>query len=77
MVRLIIASVLSIVMLACQPKQQEVIVVEEVSLGIQSSAIGKERLSDYGFFTGELKNLEPVHSVVHYELNAPLFTDYA
>jgi len=68
---------LFILMLGCQPKKQEIIVVEEVSLEASTSLIGKARLSEYGFFTGDLKNLEPVTGVVHYELNSPLFTDYA
>lgn len=37
----------------------------------------KEKLSDYGFFTGELKTLTPRKGVVHYELSTPLFTDYS
>jgi len=37
----------------------------------------KEKLSDYGFFKGNLKNLEPVKGVTRYDLSTPLFTDYA
>jgi uncharacterized repeat protein (TIGR03806 family) len=37
----------------------------------------KERLSEYGFFKGALKDLQPVEGVVRYELATPLFTDYA
>jgi uncharacterized repeat protein (TIGR03806 family) len=37
----------------------------------------KEKLSDYGFFTGELKTLSAAAGVQHYELGTPLFTDYA
>lgn len=37
----------------------------------------KEKLSDYGFFTGALKTLTPRKGVLHYELSTPLFTDYA
>ena len=36
-----------------------------------------EKLSQYGFFKGELKNLDPSGNVIAYELNTPLFTDYA
>ncbi len=36
-----------------------------------------EKLSDYGFFTGDLANLEPNDRVLPYDLNSPLFTDYA
>lgn len=34
-------------------------------------------LSDYNFFEGELKNLQPVYGVLPYDLNSELFTDYA
>lgn len=37
----------------------------------------KEKLSDYGFFTGALKALQPRKGVLNYELSTPLFTDYA
>jgi len=34
-------------------------------------------LSDYGFFQGELKNLEPAERVIPYDLITPLFSDFA
>ncbi|HVM88418.1 MAG TPA: SO2930 family diheme c-type cytochrome [Puia sp.] len=37
----------------------------------------KEKLSEYGFFRGELKKLNPAGRVIRYELITPLFTDYA
>ncbi|MCS7086967.1 MAG: hypothetical protein NZ534_12915, partial [Bacteroidia bacterium] len=36
-----------------------------------------QKLSQYGFFVGELKELRPREDVLAYELNSPLFTDYA
>ena len=39
--------------------------------------VGKEKLSDYGFFEGTLKDLKPIQSVIPYDLNTPLFSDYA
>jgi uncharacterized repeat protein (TIGR03806 family) len=35
------------------------------------------RLSTYGFFTGELKQLKPVPTVIFYKPASSLFTDYA
>jgi uncharacterized repeat protein (TIGR03806 family) len=35
------------------------------------------KLSEYGFFKGELSDLVPVDEVLPYDLNTPLFTDYA
>ena len=34
-------------------------------------------LSDYNFFMGEMKNQQPNEKIVPYDLNTPLFTDYA
>lgn len=36
-----------------------------------------EKLSDYGFFKGNLANLHPNDRVLPYDLNSPLFSDYA
>ena len=37
----------------------------------------KQKLSEYGFFTDDLKSLQPSDQVFKYEVNAPLFSDYA
>lgn len=39
--------------------------------------IPKNTLSEYGFFTGKLADLQPADGVIPYDLNTPLFTDYA
>ncbi len=44
--------------------------------GLPSSAF-KMKLSEYGFFEGQLKLQQPTSGVVPYVLNAPLFSDYA
>ena len=36
-----------------------------------------QTLSEYHFFDGDQKNLNPVYGVVPYELTSPLFSDYA
>ena len=36
----------------------------------------KDKLSEYGFFTGTLKDLAPADGVVPYELSTPLFSDH-
>ena len=41
------------------------------------STVPYPKLSDYKFFVGEMKNLEPAYKVVPYDLNSSLFTDYA
>lgn len=37
----------------------------------------KQKLSEYGFFVGELKGLKPSSNVFRYELNSTLFSNYA
>jgi len=37
----------------------------------------KTRLSEYGFFTGAPADLQPASHVFAYDVNAPLFSDYA
>ena len=36
-----------------------------------------KNLSEWGFFKGDIKKLEPAKGVVPYDLNTPLFSDYA
>jgi len=36
-----------------------------------------QELSEYNFFEGDMKNLSPVYGVLPYDLNSPLFSDYA
>lgn len=38
---------------------------------------GLTKLSDYGFFEGALKDLDPAGGVIPYEVASPLFSDYA
>ncbi|MHA8064961.1 SO2930 family diheme c-type cytochrome [Aquirufa aurantiipilula] len=45
---------------------------------IQKNAAGYVlKLSDYGFFKGDLKDQHPQDGVIPYQLNSPLFSDYA
>ena len=37
----------------------------------------KEKLSEYGFFTGKLADLSPANNVIPYDLNTALFSNYA
>ncbi|WP_339753057.1 hypothetical protein [uncultured Winogradskyella sp.] len=58
---------------------------ENVSITITSSSIVTfftgdtpfQNLSEYNFFEGDLKNLNPSFGVIPYDLISPLFTDYA
>ncbi len=42
-----------------------------------NARVYKQRLSDYGFFKGPINDQEPADGVLSYELNSPLFSDYA
>ncbi len=50
-----------------------------VTEGVQMDISQKpfKHLSQYQFFTGEMKNLQPNERVLPYDLNSPLFSDYA
>jgi uncharacterized repeat protein (TIGR03806 family) len=48
-----------------------------VNLNFNANPFPYTKLSEYNFFEGELKNLEPVYKVLPYDLNSTLFTDYA
>ena len=37
----------------------------------------KDKLSDYGFFTGDIRKLDPADDVLPYSLNSALFSNYA
>ena len=65
------------VFLSCESRKQEIVVLPEAESAIDLSHIGKTKLSEYGFFVGELKTLTPAVGVVPYTLNSALFSDYA
>jgi uncharacterized repeat protein (TIGR03806 family) len=46
-------------------------------LSHQAGAAPHANLSAYGFFAGPLADLQPAEGVFPYEVNAPLFSDYA
>ncbi len=41
------------------------------------NAVPFENLREYNFFEGDIADLEPVNGIVLYELNTPLFSNYA
>lgn len=65
--------------IACKPKNEASnIVFEEEILNVGDIGhLGHKNLSDYRFFTGFLADLAPAKNVHPYELNTPLFSDYA
>ena len=75
---------LVIIISACV-KAVEAVVIEKAIEGlhpikgnVETHDLGKGKLSEYGFFTGSLNQLTPANNnVIPYELNSPLFSDYA
>ncbi|MFM9075936.1 MAG: SO2930 family diheme c-type cytochrome [Bacteroidota bacterium] len=66
-----------LILAACaEPRRKEVVLSEEPSAQQQPSA-WPQKLSDFGLFTGPLRNLTPADGVIPYTINAPLFSDYA
>ncbi|MEO9964316.1 MAG: SO2930 family diheme c-type cytochrome [Reichenbachiella sp.] len=55
----------------------EIGVDQTITEQIQYARIGLTKLSDYGFYVGKLSDLTPSSKVFPYDLNTPLFTDYA
>jgi uncharacterized repeat protein (TIGR03806 family) len=39
--------------------------------------VRRDKLSEYGFFTGKIDALEPAENVIPYDVNMPLFSNYA
>ncbi len=61
-----------------EPQEQEVLkTINPENQEINTYSMGKAWLSEYGFFEGNLADLQPAANVVPYELNTPLFSDYA
>ena len=70
-------SLLALLCLACAPDKPRDIILEENFKSAEHKSEFPAKLSEYGFFKQPIRNLEPVAGVIGYELNAPLFSDYA
>lgn len=64
------------ILAACSSPKKPV-VTEEVSLGVTQSEDYPKLLSEWKFFEGDLKKLNPAPNVNFYDINSPLFSDYA
>ncbi|MEQ9425340.1 MAG: SO2930 family diheme c-type cytochrome [Cyclobacteriaceae bacterium] len=51
--------------------------IEVVSLSSEPAELGPQKLSEWGFFDGDLADLKPANGIIPYDLNTPLFSDYA
>lgn len=65
-------------MLACQrEKSKEKMPETKLEVEIANGNFPYKRLSTYGFFSGEINQMEPAEGVILYEPASSLFTDYA
>ena len=62
--------------LACSGPKKPVI-IEEVSLGVAYEENYPLKLSEWNLFSGDMKELKPTDQVFPYDINSPLFSDYA
>jgi len=66
---------LAVVSYSCS--DEAYVAVEYSPVNYDINEMPYENLSQYNFFQGELKNLDPVYGVIPYELISSLFTDYS
>jgi len=66
---------LAVISYSCSDEAYEAVEYSPVNYNINEMPY--ENLSQYNFFQGELKNLDPVYGVIPYELISSLFTDYS
>lgn len=66
-----------IVLAACQQPKKQVVIPEENLPGGSTALAWPDKLSDYNLFRGDLRQLDPATGVYPYEINSPLFSDYA
>lgn len=64
--------------LACNQKEPaKPIILQEEETDEEVDFPALKKLSEYAFFTGAMHQLNPVSNLIPYELNSPLFSDYA
>ena len=64
--------------IACNEKESpRPMLLEEVEPDEDLNYPALKKLSEYAFFTGPMNQLNPVSNLIPYELNSPLFSDYA
>jgi len=62
---------------SCSDNEQYVDIPEISPVNFDLELLPYQNLSDYNFFEGDLKELNPVFGVLPYELINPLFSDFA
>ncbi|HXH19491.1 MAG TPA: SO2930 family diheme c-type cytochrome [Chitinophagales bacterium] len=70
----LILCLIQVICLCCNPGNKKTEAVRQV---FSASDFGLEKLSEYNFFKGRMAELIPAEGVMPYDLNTPLFSDYA
>ncbi len=68
---------LVIFQISCSKDDPTPVIEDDGNLNINLATIPFDSLSTYGFFQGNIAALEPTLRVLPYDLNTPLFSDYA
>ncbi|WP_296383483.1 hypothetical protein [Winogradskyella sp.] len=61
----------------CKTENVSITIVSESNIVFDLESMPYQTLSEYNFFQGDIKNLNPNFGVIPYTLNSTLFTDYA
>ena len=61
----------------CSTSSVTINVLSNSVVNFDFNSVPYETLSEYNFFQGNLKDLDPTFGVIPYDLNSPLFSDYA
>ncbi len=69
--------VVIIILASCSGDENYQIINEPSPVNIDLTTVPYEKLSDYNFFKGNLKDLNPVQGLLPYKPTSELFTDYA
>ena len=72
---ILLSAFLPVLYLSCSQNTDKAEVAKEaVSL---AANFGLEKLSEHNFFKGKMSDLIPIDGIIPYDLNTPLFSDYA
>jgi len=77
MTKTLVLGLLIMLTCSCQHRKADLVLIEAEASPVDLSSVGIAKLSSYGFFVGDLKNLQPTEGVIPYSLNSALFSDYA
>jgi uncharacterized repeat protein (TIGR03806 family) len=69
--------VLGMIFLSCDKDENYESILQKSPVKADLSLVPYSKLSDYNFFEGDIKNLNPVYGLIPYQPTSELFSDYA